>query len=379
MKDALLDKIQTPILAMWKDGSVTFPNRAARSLFNRNADPDVMGDGFNLLPSWVVWSEDFSRQLDPSEHPMSVLIRTETPFACRRIGMHDVAGQQLVFDVEGATLRDEVTGEFLAGITTYRDVTRMTEEIMEMKAGDEERFRLICDTMPQLVWTATPEGSHDFFNSRWHSYTGLSKEASRGWGWQNAFHPEDLPECERRWKRALATGEPYMTEYRCRSNDGEWRWFLGRALPLRNKKTGVIEKWFGRKGPRRRKRDHACSLLLSLGTCTDIHENIKTQMEARRTREQLLSVIALSNMTIFNIDRSRKVTMLEGALIWNSHCDSNEARWYIGENVYNVFNRLNPQLPEGTMPPFLEPLEGILSGTAEGIHKEQEEEHEMGM
>ncbi|KAK4237506.1 putative signal transduction histidine-protein kinase [Achaetomium macrosporum] len=358
MKDALLDKTQTPILAMWKDGSVTFPNRAARSLFSRNTDADKMGDGFDLLPSSVVWSEDFSRQLDPSEHPMSVLIRTETPFACRRIGMHDVTGQQLVFDVEGATLRDEITGEFIAGITTYRDVTKMTEEIIQLKAGDEGRFRLICDTMPQLIWTATPDGTHDFFNSRWHSYTGLSKEESRGWGWQKAFHPEDLPETERRWKHSLGTGEPYSTEYRCRSKDGEWRWFLGRALPLKNNQTGIIEKWFG--------------------TCTDIHENIKTQIEAERTREQLLSVIALSNMTIFNIDRNRKVTMLEGALIWNSHCDSNEARWYIGENVYKVFNRLNPQLPEGTMPPFLELLESILSGTAERSHQEQqEEEHEM--
>jgi PAS domain-containing protein len=60
------------------------------------------------------------------------------------------------------------------------------------------------------------------------------------------FHAEDLSESERRWKHSLATGEPYMTEYRCLSKEGEWRWFLGRALPLKNKVTGKIEKWFGR-------------------------------------------------------------------------------------------------------------------------------------
>lgn len=246
MKDALLDQIQTPILATWKDGSVTFPNRAARSLFSRNTDTEKE-DGFDLLPSWAVWTEDFSRQLDPSEDPISVLIRTETPFACRRIGMRDATGQQLVFDVEGAALRDDNTDEFLAGVITCRDVTKMTEEISQIKAADEERFRLICDTMPQLVWTTTPEGQHDFYNSRWYSYTGLSEEESIGWGWVSPFHPDDIPEAEKRWKHSLKTGEPYMTEYRCRSKDGEWRWFLGRALPFRNKQTGVIEKWFGKK------------------------------------------------------------------------------------------------------------------------------------
>ncbi|KAJ4296044.1 hypothetical protein N0V88_004746 [Collariella sp. IMI 366227] len=311
MKDALLDQIQTPILATWKDGSVTFPNHAARSLFSRNTDTEKE-DGFDLLPSWAVWTEDFSRQLDPSEDPISVLIRTETPFACRRIGMRDAAGQQLVFDVEGAALRDDNTGEFLAGVITCRDVTKMTEEISQIKAADEERFRLICDTMPQLHWPA-----------------------------------------EKRWKHSLRTGEPYMTEYRCRSKDGEWRWFLGRALPFRNKQTGVIEKWFG--------------------TCTDINESIRTKIEAKRTREQLLSVIALSHMTMFTVDRSRKVTMLEGALIWNSQYDNNEARWYICEDVYEVFNRLNAELPEGQMPPFLKPLEQVLSGKA----AEDLQEHEI--
>ncbi|KAL2133801.1 hypothetical protein VTI74DRAFT_1658 [Chaetomium olivicolor] len=352
MKDALLDKIHTPILAMWKDGSVTLPNRAARSLYSRTTG-NGKENGLDLLSSWAIWSEDFSRQLDPSEYPISVLIRTETPFACRRVGMRDATGQQLIFDVEGAALRDDDTGEFLAGVVTLRDVTRMTEEISQIKAADEERFRLICDTMPQLVWTTTPEGQPDFYNSRWYSYTGLSEEQSMGWGWLNPFHPDDIAEAERRWKHSVKTGEPYMTEYRCRSKDGEWRWFLGRALPFRNKQTGVIEKWFG--------------------TCTDIHESIKSKVEAKMTREQLLSVIALSHMTMFTVDRSRKVTMLEGALIWNSQYDNNESRWYIGEDVYEVFNRLNAELPEGQMPPFLKPLESVLSGKA----TEDLEEHEI--
>ncbi|KAK4172480.1 putative signal transduction histidine-protein kinase [Triangularia setosa] len=354
MKDALLDNIQTPILAMWKDGSVTLPNDAARNLFVRNADLDKSVDGFDLLPNWVVWDQDFTRQLDPSEYPIAVLLRTEKPFAGRRIGMRDGNGKSLVFDVEGVAIKDDNTGEFLAGVVTCRDVTRLHEELNQIKAADEERFRLICDTMPQLVWTSTPDGQHDFYNSRWYTYTGLSEDDSFGEGWSKPFHPDDMFETEKRWQHSLETGEPYMTEYRCRSKGGEWRWFLGRALPLRNKQTGKIEKWFG--------------------TCTDVHESIESKIEAKRTRQQLLSVIALSNMTMFTVDLNRKITMIEGALIWDYQCDNTTSCTFIGEDVYDVFNRLNSQLPEGQMPAFLSPLVSILDGSTT---TEDFQEHEM--
>ena len=154
-------------------------------------------------------------------------------------------GQRKVYDVLGEAIRDESTGEFLAGVITCRDVTKITEEMDQIKAEDEERFKLICDSMPQLVWTATADGEHDFFNDRWYSYTGLTRKESMGSGWRIPFHPEDLAETDRRWKHSLGTGDPYVTEYRCRSKDGQWRWFLGRALPLKNKQTGRVEKWFG--------------------------------------------------------------------------------------------------------------------------------------
>ena len=151
----------------------------------------------------------------------------------------------MVFEVQGEAIRDDATGEFLAGVVTSRDVTKMAEMITQIKEQDEERFKLICDTMPQLVWTATPDGMHDFYNTRWYNYTGLSEADTLGLGWKTAFHPHDLVEADRLWAHSLRTGEPYVTEYRCRSKEGEWKWFIGRAVPLRNKQTGKIEKWFG--------------------------------------------------------------------------------------------------------------------------------------
>ena len=104
----------------------------------------------------------------------------------------------------------------------------------------------------------------------------------------------------------------------------------------------------------------------NLGTYTDTNESIETRLMAKQTRQQLLSVIAHSHVTIFTVDLNRNVTMLEGALIWDtlgedSALDGGGSAWYIGKNVYEVFNRLNSKLPHGQRPQFLEPIESILA------------------
>jgi PAS domain S-box-containing protein len=373
MKDALLDTIKMPILSMWKDGTVSYPNKAARQLFQQDeAHLDHSVDGFGMLHNWSVYTEDFSRQLSTEEYPIAQLIRTEQSFTDRRIGMHGPDGQRIVFDVIGEALRDEQTGEFLAGVIACRDITTMTQEILDIKAKDDERFRLICDTMPQLVWTARPDGSHDFFNTRWYHYTGRTAAESLGDKWRSPFHPEDIPEASRRWERSLRTGEPYAVEYRCKSKDGEWKWFLGRALPQRNKTTGQIEKWFGESLIASNQDSSATTaglamLITNIGTCTDVNEAMETKLTAERTRQQLLSVIAHAHVTIFTVDTHRKVTMLEGALEWDSTqgnmTNADEpSRWYIGKDMYEVFNRLNRKLPVGAEPVFLRPIEDMLSG-----------------
>ncbi|KAH8836831.1 hypothetical protein MCOR27_009443 [Pyricularia oryzae] len=345
MKDATLDNSQMPILAMWKDGSASFPNKAARAMFRTDQSDASEGDA--LLRRWDVYDEDFTQALEPQDYPISILLRTETPFTGIRIGMYNPDGQKVVFDVLGEAIKDEQTGEFLAGVIYCRDVSPMKQIINNMKELEDEKFRLICDTMPQLVWTTTPDGRHDFYNDRWYRYTGLTKGDSLGLGWKHPFHPDDMPEAERRWARSLATGQPYDVEYRCRNKDGEWRWMLGRALPLRDPETKEIKKWFG--------------------TCTDVHESIQAKVTAERLREQLLTVITHAHVTIFTVDNDRNVTMLEGALRWDATGENyrdleGDSKWYVGRNMYEVFNTLNSHLEDGERPRFLEPIKAILAG-----------------
>jgi PAS domain S-box-containing protein len=102
----------------------------------------------------------------------------------------------------------------------------------------------VIDTIPGLVWSALPDGSAEFMNQRWLEYTGLSLKEGLDWGGGVAVHPEDLARFGNEWKVALAAGKPLETEARVRRADGEYRWLLIRAVPLRDE-SGVVVKWYG--------------------------------------------------------------------------------------------------------------------------------------
>jgi len=109
----------------------------------------------------------------------------------------------------------------------------------------ESRLRALIEAIPQQVWTARPDGALDYVSRRVVEYFGRTFEDMIGWGWEQVLHPDDLPECRKRWLHALETGEPYEIEFRLKSaRDGSYRWHLGRALPLRGQ-NGLIVKWFG--------------------------------------------------------------------------------------------------------------------------------------
>ena len=122
-----------------------------------------------------------------------------------------------------------------------------TEALSQSRA----QLQVLTDAMPQMVWSTRPDGFHDYYNARWYEFTGAPKGSTDGEGWNGMFHPDDQDLAWARWRRSLATGEPYEIEYRLRHNSGEYRWTLGRALPVFGE-DGAIIRW--------------------IGTCTDIHD-----------------------------------------------------------------------------------------------------------
>src|ERR1700754_1642056 len=145
------------------------------------------------------------------------------------------------------------------------DLRNALDEIQK----SESKLRQVIDTIPALAWCNRPDGPNEFLNKGWHDYTGLSAEESHGWGWQQAFHPDDLPPLMEKWMKMLTSGEPDDVEARLRRHDGVYRWFLIRAEPFRDE-SGNIVRWYG--------------------TSTDI-DDLKKAEEALRSSERNLRQI----------------------------------------------------------------------------------------
>jgi PAS domain S-box-containing protein len=155
-----------------------------------------------------------------------------------------------------------------------RDITERKRAAAE-KEQSEGRYRALSDAMPQLVWATDADGSHFYYNQRWYEYTGLTEEESMGFGFANALHPEDKERTLQCWRRAWRDGEAYEIEYRFYSRPrDEYRWFLGRATPVRDA-AGKITQW--------------------VGTCTDIEEqkHMETSLaRINRERTQMLEEVS---------------------------------------------------------------------------------------
>ncbi len=108
----------------------------------------------------------------------------------------------------------------------------------------EARFRMLAEAIPQIVWTATPEGGIDFCNGRWYQLSGFSREQTLGWGWANGLHPDDRPVVLEMWEKCNRTGETFEMEYRLKNAAAGYRWHLARATAMRDP-AGTIVKWFG--------------------------------------------------------------------------------------------------------------------------------------
>jgi PAS domain S-box-containing protein len=108
----------------------------------------------------------------------------------------------------------------------------------------ESQLRALFDFMPQLGWTARPDGHIDFYNRGFAEYTGRSLEELQASGWYGLHDPEILPRVIERWQHSLATGEPFEMEFPLRRHDGVFRWFLTRVNPIRDT-SGTILRWIG--------------------------------------------------------------------------------------------------------------------------------------
>ena len=132
--------------------------------------------------------------------------------------------------------------------------------------ASEERFHELADNISQFAWTADEKGWVYWYNKRWLDYTGTTLDEMQGWGWQKVHHPDHVDRVVHCIRRSFEDGTPWEDTFPLRGRDGNYRWFLSRALPIHNK-AGEIIRWFG--------------------TNTDITEQLELQIALRKTTEDL--------------------------------------------------------------------------------------------
>ncbi len=160
----------------------------------------------------------------------------------KRIEITALNKSQEVFPIELT-----VTAQSSKGKTYFTAFARnITERVRdgEKLRESEEQFRQLANSIPQLAWMADETGWIFWYNQRWYDYTGTTFEQMQGWGWEKVHDPEELQRMLVTWKAALKSGEPWQDTFPLRRHDGQMRWHLTRALPIRNDQ-GVIIRWFG--------------------------------------------------------------------------------------------------------------------------------------
>jgi PAS domain S-box-containing protein len=193
------------------------------------------------------------RDLQPEEMPMQLAARKGKPV---RDFEHEVVhadGRRVTMLANVTPLLDP-SGTVRGVVGCYIDISERKRVEAALRAS-EAQFRQLADAMPQIVWTARPNGYIDYFNERWYEYTGFPRGEYGQESWEPILHPDDVGRCVDTYFRCVKAGEPYQIEHRFKDrNTGGHRWFLGRALPVRDEQGRVV-RWFG--------------------TCTDIDDTKK--------------------------------------------------------------------------------------------------------
>jgi PAS domain S-box-containing protein len=161
------------------------------------------------------------------------------------------------------SLQQDAAGNPAYAIAVVQDISERKRLEEALREG-EHRWRSLTEALPQLVWSAAPDGACDYFSRQWTQHTGVPESDLLGWRWLAVLHPDDREPTRKLWTDSVAGRGPYDVEYRVRRSDGVYRWFKTRGVPIRGSEKTIF-RWFG--------------------TCTDITDAKQAETELRLAKD----------------------------------------------------------------------------------------------
>ena len=241
-------RLNAAILASAPDCVITIDAGGCILAFNKTAE-----ETFGYQANGVLGRELDKLIFPPQTHAghrraFARAISGDTAVLGRRVEVDALRADGTVFPVELSVTRTK-GGERPLFTAYLRDITTRRQEQIRVREG-EARFRTIANAIPQLAWMTEANGDIIWYNQRWYDYTGTDFEAMRGWGWRSVHHPDYLDGVEQRLRHSFARGSDWEDTFPLRAADGSYRWFLSRALPIREEAEdaggeGRILGWFG--------------------------------------------------------------------------------------------------------------------------------------
>lgn len=252
-KDLIIEVANKPLLRIWNKGSEVIGQPVKDTI------PEAEEQGFLALLSDVY-------------HNGKTHYGYEAPAIMQRSSGKPVT---LYFDFVYQPYREQ-DGTISGVLVLANDITDRVNTKKELAQKNQrlkessEKFSNLLEALPQMTWTNLPTGEVNFYNQQWYNYTGLTYEQTKDWGWKAVVHADDLPRTIKHYTEALLTRNVFETENRFKGADGNYRWHLNRALPIKNEKEEII---------------------LWVGTATDIHDLKNIENVLQENSQNLRNII----------------------------------------------------------------------------------------